>query len=313
MLPVFLATLSPMLVMFCCIAVGFGLRKSNILPENGGTVLSRLETYVLVPALTVNTFRRNCTVLSFSENYHYILSGTAVLAAALIIATVLCRLFAKEGYQRNVYHYALTFANYGFMGNAIVPVILGEEFLYLYMMFTLPLSVGVYTWGIATLIPRGSEKQAWWRRLINPMFAAILVGAALGLSGLNAYIPAFLSGVLDTCAACMAPVAMILTGFVVGGYGVRSLFSNGKVYIATALRLLVLPAVFLGALYLLGADKLTMLFALFAFATPLGLNTVVFPAAYGGETHTGAAMAMVSHSLCVITIPLLYSLVTELM
>ena len=50
--------------------------------------------------------------------------------------------------------------------------------------------------------------------------------------------------------------------------------------------------------------------AFFAFAAPLGLNTVVFPAAYGEDSSTGASMAMISHTLCVLTIPLLYALMT---
>ena len=39
----------------------------------------------------------------------------------------------------------------------------------------------------------------------------------------------------------------------------------------------------------------------------LGLNTVVFPEAYGGEPQTGASMTMISHTLCVLSIPLLYA------
>ena len=42
------------------------------------------------------------------------------------------------------------------------------------------------------------------------------------------------------------------------------------------------------------------------------LNTVVFPAAYGGDPTIGAAMATVSHTLCVASIPLMYSLLTLL-
>lgn len=306
-LGVFSATLSPMLVMLCCIVVGFTLRKKGILPENGGTVLSRLETYVLVPALTINTFRRYCTIGSVTEKLNYTLTAAVVLAVAIAVAIPLSKAFSKDNYRQKIYRYALVFANYGFMGNAIVPAILGEEFLYPYMMYTLPLNVVVYTWGVVMLIPQGEKRQSWWKRLINPPFIAILVGAALGLTGANAYVPTFVSDVLDKCAACMAPVAMILTGFVVGGYPLKPLFSDRKVYMATALRLLLIPTVMLAALYLLGVDRQTMIFTLFAFATPLGLNTVVFPAAYGGDTTTGASMAMISHTLCVLTIPLLYA------
>lgn len=305
---VFLATLSPMLVMLCCIVIGFTLRKTHVLPDNGSTVLSRLETYVLVPALTINTFRRYCTISSVSEKYSLTMTAALVLAAAIVVAVPLSKAFSKDEYRRKIYRYALVFANYGFMGNAIVPAILGEEFLYSYMMYTLPLNVVVYTWGVVMLIPQGEKRQSVWRRLINPPFIAILVGAALGLTGANALIPPFLSNTLDKLAACMAPVAMILTGFVVGGYPLKPLFTDRRVYVATALRLLLLPAVMLTVLYLLGADKQAMIFTLFAFATPLGLNTVVFPAAYGGDTTTGASMAMISHTLCVLTIPLLYTL-----
>jgi hypothetical protein len=37
---------------------------------------------------------------------------------------------------------------------------------------------------------------------------------------------------------------------------------------------------------------------------------VVFPEAYGGDPKTGASMAMISHTMCVVTIPLMYSLLT---
>ncbi|HAY97711.1 MAG TPA: permease, partial [Ruminococcaceae bacterium] len=45
-----------------------------------------------------------------------------------------------------------------------------------------------------------------------------------------------------------------------------------------------------------------------ATAMPLGLNTVVFPAAYGGDTTPGAGMALVSHLISVITIPVMFSI-----
>ena len=57
---VFLATLSPMLVMFTCMVIGFILNKKKLCPANTATVISKLETYVLCPALTVSTFSKYC-------------------------------------------------------------------------------------------------------------------------------------------------------------------------------------------------------------------------------------------------------------
>lgn len=314
MLQTFQATLSPMLVMFLCIVIGFVLKKANLLPDSAGTVMSKLENYVFVPALIIHTFMNYCTVASLTDQYSLILYSTVALLLGITIAIPLSKVFSKnDAYRRNVYKYALTFGNFSFMGNAIVPAILGSvdpEILYKYMLYTLPLNLVVYTWGIVILIPAGENKGNFLKKLLNPVCVSILLGALLGLIGVQAYVPSFLLTVVNYCKGCMAPVAMILTGFVIGGYRLSDLLKNTRVYVATVLRLFVIPALLLTVLYLLGASDTVMILTLFAFATPLGMNTVVFPAAYGGETHTGAAMAMISHTLCVVSIPLMYSLLT---
>ncbi len=311
MLETFKATLNPMLVLFLCMIIGFVLQKKALTPDNTAAVLSKLENYVLVPALIINTFMKYCTVKSIKEQYTLILYCLLVLVIALVIAVVLSKAFAKnDTYKRHIYIYALTFGNFGFMGNAIVLAIFGDAMLYQYMLFTLPLNIAAYTIAPALLIPREAEKQSIFKSLSNPICFSIIIGAVLGLTGVGKFVPSFVTTTISNCAVCMGPLAMLLTGFVVGGYPIKSLLTNKRVYIATFLRLFALPALFVGIAKLCGADETTLSCVLFAFATPLGLNTVVFPAAYGGETQTGASMAMISHSLCVITIPLMYALLT---
>lgn len=309
MFDVFSATLSPMLVMFLCIVVGFILNKKKLCPENTTTVLSKLETYVLCPALTLSTFSRYCTPESLSENYDLLIYAVIATTLAISFSYLLAPLFAKKGYIRNVYKYALAFANCGFMGNAIVPAILGADALYPYMLFTLPPVFAIYTWGLFILIPKG-EKSNPLKNLLNPPMIAVAIGMFLGLSGLNAHLPAFITDTMSSLSACMGPIAMVLTGFVIGNYSLKAMISDKKIYIASALRLLILPTVFIGIFILLGASSTVVTMCFFAFATPLGLNTVVFPAAYGGDTATGAAMATISHVICVITMPVMYALLT---
>ena len=310
MAQVFLATFSPMLMMFACMVIGYVLNKKKLCPENTTTVLSKLENYALAPALTINTFSKYCTVASLSEQYKMILYSLLALVVAFALAFLLTPAFAAKGYKRNIYRYALIFGNFGFLGNAIVPAIFGEEALYTYMLFTLPLCLAVYTWGIASLIPQKEERQNPLKGLLNPAFFAVIIGMSIGLTGVYDYVPDFVFQTVSSLGACMGPIAMVLTGFLIGDYSLKALLSNKKVYVAAGLRLFVLPALFIVLLKLLGADKITLTMCLFAFATPLGLNTVVFPAAYGGETETGASMAMISHTFCIITIPVMYTLMT---
>ncbi len=313
---IFSSTLNQMLVMFLFILVGFIVKKMSLLPDNTGTVLSKLENYVLVPALVLDTFMSYCHVDSLVENYNLILYSVLLLAVALVIAITLSRYFAREknnsdideSYQRSIYNYALTFGNFSFMGNAIVLGVLGDSGLFKYLLFTLPLNIAVYTWGIMILVPKDKESGNPLKNLFNPIFVALVIGLILGIVNAKSVIPTFVLTTISNAKSCMGPIAMLLTGFVIGGYDIKSLLTKKRIYLATILRLFVIPALMMLILRALGATDEIMTLALFAFATPLGLNTIVFPAAYGGDTKTGASMAMISHTVSVISIPIMYLL-----
>lgn len=283
------------------------LNKFKILPNETALVLSKLENYVLVPSLVMNNFMENCTVQNISKKYPLIIYSVVVLAVALLISKILSFAFSKDVYQRNIYKYALTFANYSFMGTAVIKAMYGDDMLFNYLMFVLPLNLMVYTWGMVVLIPRKTGVNPL-KNLLNFVFVGMLIGALFGILGISKYVPKFFSDAIASSGACMAPIAMILTGFIVANYDIKKLLFQGKVYIATALRLIVLPTAFVLGLKAFGADKTTLIVTLMAYATPLGLNTIVFPAAYGGDTTTGASMALISHTFAVLTMPIMFAI-----
>ena len=317
MIETFFATLSPMAVMLACMIIGYVMKKKNILPDNADKTISRLETHLCLPALMLGTFIENCTVSSIKSEWISIIYSIIAVIIAIIIAIPLSKVFSKDKFVNNIYKYSLVFANFGFMGNAIVPAILPGDpslNLYKYLIFTLIPSMVVYTWGFILLVPSGNNTaKDIVKKIFNPSVIAILIGAAIGLLNLKPYIPEFMLTAVNYCKACMAPLAMILTGFVIASYNFKGLVTNIKVYILSLIRLVLLPAVILVLLKLLGATDEMVIFAFFMVATPTGLNTVVYPAAYGGDTTLGASMALISSVFCIVTIPLLYSLITAIL
>ena len=313
---IFSLVLQQMLMMFSFIVIGFFLRKKKILPEDSDKALSRLETYLLVPALTFYNQITNCNVDTLRENARFVLYGGAVFIAGLILAQPLAALFVKNVrddvdriYQRNIYRYAMSFSNYGFIGNFIVLGIWGQEGLFKYLLFCFIITLFCNSWGLFILIPKNkgvSLGKNIIKGLASPPMIALVAGCIGGLLNLSGYIPKFLMNMLSSASNCMGPIAMILAGFVIGGYNIKSLIFEKKVYIASIVRLVLIPGAMLTTLLLFGVDKEVLAFILVAFASPLGLNTIVFPAAYGGDTKTGAAMALISNALGVITIPLMY-------
>ena len=206
------------------------------------------------------------------------------------------------------------------MGNYIVLGIGGEAgdaMLFKYLMFTFLMNAVVLAWGLYILVPKDQNSKSVWANLktglLTPPFLAMVLGIILGVTGVSRYVPTFLSTALENAGNCMGPVAMLLAGIVVGGYNFGELLKNKKVYLTSLLRLIVLPALFVSILKLIGvADEIVTL-TLIAYATPMGLNTIVYPAAYGGDTKTGASMALISNILAVATIPIMYYIFTVLL
>ncbi len=309
-------TLSQMLLMFTLILIGFFLKKKSILPDDAYVVMSKLETWVFVPAMNFSNMVKNFTVDNFSENSSLILYGAGMIVVALIIAQPLSALFIRKSktspelsYQRNIYRYAMTFGNYGFMGNFIIQGVWGDTMLSKYLMFTMIIGVVCSSWGMYVLIPKDQNSsfgKNLMKGIITPPMIALALGMVCGMLNLKTYIPAFFTNMLGNASSCMGPVAMLLAGFVIGRFDVKKMLSDKKVYIAAFVRLVVLPAIFVTAFKFMGVSKEVLIFVLICFGTPLGLNTIVYPAAYGGDTKTGASMAIISHTVCVITIPLMY-------
>ena len=315
----FLATLTPMLTLFLCIAVGFILTKCKILPESSSKIMAKMETWIFCPALSFMTMVRFCTVETIGEHLINIILSCVAVAFAMAIAIFLARFFIKKkSIERGVYAYALAFANGGYMGDPVVLALFGDVVLSYYKLFYLPFSLLINSWGISVMTPETAEKNSFWKRLINAPTIAMLAGVAVGLSGLGKYLPTPITNSLDTLKVCMGPVAMLLAGVTIAKYDFFSMLKNKKVYLASALRLTILPA--LTVLFVFGVKTLanTMLgmsidndilfLIFFATAMPIGLNTIIFPEAFGGDPETGASMAMISHTLCVISIPLMLAL-----
>lgn len=309
---VFSATLGAMLTMLICMMVGFALRTKKTVPENTDSVFSRFLSFVVAPAMNFNSFLQNFSLKSLSENYTIVLFSLLIAFLAVLIATFLAKVFVKEGYAQGVYKYAIAFANFGYMGNAMVLSIFGEEMLYYYLLFTTPMIIIVYTWGMTQLVPGKTGFKASLARISNPATIATLLGVVAGLLNLKVYIPDFITGALSSLSSCMGPISMVLTGYVIGKYNMKKALTNVKIYIVSALRLIVFPALYCGLLMLLGANETVLIIALIAYAMPLGLNTVVFPAAYGADTSVGASMALISNALCIVTFPLMYALLTTI-
>lgn len=309
----FLSTLNQMGFLLFLMVTGFVLVKVRAVPDNCTQVLSKLENNVFIPALVMGTFMTKFTPDSFATSGKYLLCGLVVVCFCIPIAILVARGLSKDAYLRNIYTYGLAFSNFGFMGNAVVQALFPDVFVN-YLIFVLPFWAGIYIWGTPFLLIGGADQKRGLRGMlkpfVNPMFIGMLIGIALGLTRLP--LPAFVGSAVNTLGSCMSPVAMLLTGMTIARIDLKKAFTNVTVYVASLVRLVVLPLVAIGVLMLVKLEYGLALCVVCCLAMPLGLSPVVVPAGYGKDTSDAAGMALISHLLSCITIPVVFMLFSKL-
>jgi len=293
--------------LFIFMAIGFAFNKKNMYPQDFSTVLSRLNLHIFTPALVFNTFSSNFRISVIAENSMYIVIGLITLLVSVALAIPLSRVFSKDRNTRDVFIYSFTIPNLGYMGYPLIEAVYGEVALFKMMMFAIPFNIFIYTVGITILNPK---REMNLKKLLNPSIIAIIVGILFGIFELK--LPAFLSSACDLAAGCMSPLAMLLTGYVLAKSPIKQLITSPKMYLASIIRLICLPAAAIVIMRLCGVSNDIVLVGCAMLAMPLGLNTVVFPEAYGGDSSTGAKSCFVSNILGIVTIPIMFAILSAL-
>lgn len=307
-------SLSQMAVLALFILIGFVVAKLKVVNSDASGVLSKLENNIFIPALVMGTFITNFTVEKVSTAWKILLFSFVVELLVIPLAILSSKLATKNEYIRKIYTYGLSFSNFGFMGIPIVSALFPEYEMY-YIIFTLPLWTLIYVWGVPNLLMDTGEKRGVagkLRALLNPMFVSLIIGALIGISAVK--LPEFITSVVNTCGSCMSPLAMIITGITFANISIKKVLTDKSIYFVSLLRLIVIPCAFAGIFILLKKligfeiEEYYFVCMLCSLAMPLGLNTVVVPAAYGKDTSVAAGMALISHVLSVITIPIILTI-----
>lgn len=313
---IFQPVLLRMVFLFAFILVGYILSKAKFIPDNSATVLSKLENMVFVPALVMGTFISDFNVETLCKAWKPLLGGFA-LAIVLIPLSILCaKVSFKEKYLQKIGTYGLAFSNFAFMGNAIMEGVFAQYFRD-YILFTLPFWVLIYLYGAPVLLISDGEKKGFGARMksfLNPMFIGMIIGMVIGLicGWTKKQIPSVCTEIIGVAGSCMSPVAMLLTGMTIAKLDLLQLVKKWRIYLLSFFKLLVFPLLYIGIFVFVPQnsflDETLLISGMCFICMPTGLNTIVIPAGYGKDTTDAAGIALITHLLSVITIPLMFML-----
>ena len=287
-------------VMFLYMFAGYILFKTGKMTIKGSKDIANILVYVVIPAVIVNSF---CVEYSVSGLAHlawsFLLSALGI-GIAMIIAGVIFR-------KHPIDNFGCAFSNAGFVGIPLVQAALGNKAVFYIVALVALMNMLQGSYGVKVIT--GERSAVGLKRLVvNPIFASILIGLILFLTGTGAHLPDILSSTLEGLSALNAPLAMLVLGSYLAQSDMKKMLTSVHLYWASTVRLIIIPAITLIAFGLIGADHSTMLAVFIALSTPMGANVAVYAQLYDGDYPYACQAVAITTLISIITLPLMIML-----
>ena len=256
------------LTMAIYMLVGFALFKGGKITKEGSKSLANLLVWLIIPAVIINSF---CVELSLEKLRALGLS--ALLAAVALAVSAAISHFAFK--KSPVDNFAAAFSNCGFMGIPLVRAGFGDEAVFLLVGFVVLLNLLQWTYGAALL--KGDKGAVSLKGvLLNPITVGTAAGVVLFVTGLGSRLPGVLGGAIGGLAALNSPIAMLLLGIYMAQTSLKETVMSPRLYVLSAVRLLLIPAVTLALLTPLPVDLTMKYVILLGASAPVGANVAVY-------------------------------------
>lgn len=288
--------------LFIVMFIGFILVKAGAVKGSDSKTLSKLALYVLMPAVLLNSFDISLTqeikkglILAFS-------AAIIVHLLLFLIDAIYSRLAKASGAERA----SVIYSN---AANLIIPIvsfILGDEWVIYTCAFVAVQIIFIWTKGIALF--EKSSKTDIKKIIFNPCILATLIGLVMMISGIR--LPSFVKDISSSLGSMVGNVGMFIAGMLMADVNFKSIFSDKRVYLAVAMRMVVCPFFVLCALKLIlmltdiGNAHNILLITFLASMTPSASMVTQLAQVYNNNESLAVSINIVSTLICVVSMPL---------
>jgi predicted permease len=292
-------------ILILMMALGFLLARLKIINGEGRALLTQIVLNVTSPLLVIKSFQMQY------ETHLLINMGLMALFGFLSMGAffALGKLWpvADEG-KKKVLWQTTVFSNCGFMGYPLLFSLLGDTGVTYGSVYVMVFTI--FTWTAGVRIYAGKSGTVW-DVLKQPGMIAVFVGLLLFLTGWR--LPVFVNLAINDISIMNTPLAMMIIGALVAEGDFKLVFREGLAFAASAVRLVALPALALGAFWVLwrlgvpGAPALgsdVVAACVLITAMPVAANVAIFASMYQVRPQFAAQTVLVSTLLSVATVPL---------
>ena len=287
---------------FIIVALGYLLRKKNLINDNFVSLSSKIVFNVSLPVLIfVEIAKINLDVILDFKLILFVYIGTLI---AFFLIWIFSIPFIKEGKDQSVFLQGSFRGNFAIVGLALIANLYGPEKLgkaSLVLAFTIPLYNVLAV--IALTVPVRKEKnmdmkKTLWEILKNPLVLGVLV--ALPFSYFKIQINDLILTTANYVAALALPLALLGIGGFLNFDDVKEGFKLTG--ISTIIKLIIIPSAATVAAYNLGfiGDNLGIIFIL--FGCPTAIASFIMAEAMGVNSKLAGNILLVTTVFSVFTI-----------
>jgi len=296
-------------VLFALMGVGFVCRRTKLVDEASVRGMVNVLILIVTPCLIVNCFQRPFDAGMLQGLGIAFLFALGAHFAAMALARALVRVPSDD--TRCVLKVATVFSNAGFMGIPLEQAILGDAGVFYGIVFVVVFNLLMWSWGLAVM--KGSSSGFNRMMVVNPG----TVGIALGLIGflLPWKLPQVLHDPIALMAGLNTPLAMVVIGFYLAGAKLGDVVRSPSAWLASVLRLLVVPLLVMLALYPFRhqLDRTMMLATVIPAAAPVGAMVTMFASKYKRDVDMSVGMVSGTTLLSILTMPVVIALAMEVL
>lgn len=328
----FVTVASQMMTLSLAISLGFIARKIGVMGDSFDATLSRLVIDVTLPCMVTSSVFSGGNTLPDIPTLLSVL-GYSIAACVIVLAVSILLPFALKlpAAERGVYSFMAAFGNIMFIGFPMLSSIFGSQAILYAVIANMPFNVATFT--IGTVFVSGNlfakkpgadgpkERKPFkeavaqavrniasnWRNFVSPVQIACLL--AVGLALLEVNDGGIVSGALNTIGAMTTPAALLIVGSSLAKYPMRNMMANWRAYVTVAFRLLVVPLVVFVSLMHFVPDPLLLGVLVVISALPVATNGMLLCLKFGGNLEVITQGTFISTLACILTIPLIASLV----
>lgn len=287
--------------------LGFWITRRGIIPENILSVLSRIAIDIALPSMVLASIITTFNPEDLPDWWQLPLWFLFYTAISLALSLVMMFLSRKE--TRSEFAMNLFYQNGLFFPLIIISGTFGVSSehlasLYIFIMLHPVLFFSTYQFFFRK---KNKDVKLKWDRIFNPILIATVLGVAVQLLGLRAYLPDFLKTIFQILGGMALPLIMIiLGGSLYLDFKQRGTFYFKEIAKFLAIKNLVFPLIFLGIIFLIKPAYSIALILILQAAVPPVTSTPILTERAGGNKPISNQFVFSSFIFSVLSIPAIF-------